>query len=86
MGNYIFPYIQKCLEILPDQFKIASSAPVMASHQTYYGQIKHLSSQIKFGRTNLLYIINGEVIEYSKDMYSECLDNFHSLSYVLLNQ
>ena len=27
MGNYIFPYIQKCLEILPDQFKIAYSAP-----------------------------------------------------------
>ena len=29
MGSYIFPYIQKCLEILPNQFKIASSAPVI---------------------------------------------------------
>ena len=30
MGSYIFPYIQKCLEILSDQFKIASSTPVVA--------------------------------------------------------
>ena len=28
MGNYIFPYIQKGPEILPNQCKIASSAPV----------------------------------------------------------
>ena len=39
----------------------------MASHQTFSNQIKHLSSQIKFGQANLLYIINGEVIEFAKD-------------------
>ena len=27
MGSYIIPYIQKYLEILPDQCKIASSSP-----------------------------------------------------------
>ena len=27
MGSYIFPCIQKCVEILPDQFKINSSTP-----------------------------------------------------------
>ena len=40
---------------------------IMASHQTFSNQIKHLSSQIKFGQANLLYIINGEVIEFAKD-------------------
>ena len=30
MGSYIFPYIQNCPEILPDQCKIASSAPDIA--------------------------------------------------------
>ena len=29
-------------------------------------------------QTNLLYIINGEVIEFAKD--NECLDNFQPLS------
>ena len=31
---------------------------ITASHQTFFGQIKHLSGQAKFGQTNLLYIIN----------------------------
>ena len=40
---------------------------IMASHQTFSGQVKHLSSQTKFGQTNLLYIINGEVIKFTKE-------------------
>ena len=35
---------------------------ITASHQTFSGQIKH---QIKFGQTNLLYVINGEVNEFA---------------------
>ena len=40
---------------------------ITASYQTFSNQIKHQPSQIKFGQTNLLYIINGEVIEFAKD-------------------
>ena len=36
----------------------------MASHQTFSGQLWHLTGQTKFDRTNLLYIINGEVNEF----------------------
>ena len=35
----------------------------MASHQTFSGQLWHLTGQIKFDRSNLIYIINGEVNE-----------------------
>ena len=35
MGSHIFPYIQKCLETLPDQFKIPSSTPVYPLHFKY---------------------------------------------------
>ena len=51
---------------------------VMAIHQIYSGQIKHISSQIKFGQKNFLYIINGNFIEFAKE--NECPDNFQSLS------
>ena len=30
-------------------------------------QIKHLSGQIKFDQTNLLYTINGKIIDSAKD-------------------
>ena len=50
----------------------------MASHRTFSGQIDYLSGQIKFGQTNLLYIINGKFIEFTKE--NECPDNFQSLS------
>ena len=33
----------------------------MASHQTFSGQLWHLTDQTKFDQTNLLYIISGEV-------------------------
>ena len=36
---------------------------IMASHQTFSGQLWHLTDQTKFAQTNLLYIINGEVNE-----------------------
>ena len=49
---------------------------IMDSHQIFSGQIKHLSSQIKFGQTNLLYIINGEVIEFAKD--NKCVQTIFS--------
>ena len=39
----------------------------MATHQTFSGRNKHLSGQIKFGQTYLLYIINGNFIEFVKD-------------------
>ena len=35
----------------------------MASHQTFSGQLWHLTGQTKLDQTNLLYIINGEVNE-----------------------
>ena len=40
---------------------------VTASHQSFSSQNNHLSGQIKFDQTNLLYIINGNVIEFAKD-------------------
>ena len=36
---------------------------IMASHQTFSGQLWHLTGQTKFDQINLLYIINGEVNE-----------------------
>ena len=36
---------------------------IMASHQTFSDQLWHLTGQTKFDQTNLLYIINVEVIE-----------------------
>ena len=44
---------------------------ITASYQAFSGQTKHLSSQIKFDPTNLLYVINGEVIKFTKD--NKCL-------------
>ena len=38
----------------------------------------HLSCQTKFAYLNLLYIINGEVIEFTK--WKMKVDNFQSLS------
>ena len=37
---------------------------IMASHQTFSGQLKHLTGQTKFGQSNILYIINGKVIKF----------------------
>ena len=37
----------------------------MASHQTFSGQLWHLTDQTKFDQTNLLYIINGEVYKFT---------------------
>ena len=48
---------------------------ITASHQTFSAQIKYLSRKIKFGPTNVLYIINREVIGFAKDN-----DNFRYLS------
>ena len=40
---------------------------MMASCQTFFGQINHLSSLVKFGQTNCyIYIISKEVIEFAK--------------------
>ena len=39
----------------------------MASHRAFSGQIDHLSGQIKFGQTNLLYIISGKFTELTKE-------------------
>ena len=51
---------------------------IMASHRTFSGQNKQMCVQIKFGQTNLLYIINGNFIEFVE--INECLDKFWSLS------
>ena len=51
---------------------------IMASHQTFFGQIKHLSTWIKFNQTYLLYMINKEATEFAKD--NEYPDNIQSLS------
>ena len=37
---------------------------IMASHQTFSGQLKHLTGQTKFDQSNILYIINGKVIKF----------------------
>ena len=37
---------------------------IMASHQTFSGQFKHLTGQTKFGQSHFLYIINRKVIEF----------------------
>ena len=37
----------------------------MASHQTFSGQLWHLTDQSKFDQTNLVYIINGEVYKFT---------------------
>ena len=37
---------------------------ITASHQTFSGQLKHLTGQNKFGQSNILYIINGNVIKF----------------------
>ena len=50
----------------------------MASHQIFYGQIKHMSGYIKLGLTNLLWIMNGYFMEFAKE--NDCPDNFHYLS------
>ena len=34
---------------------------ITVSHQTFSGQLWHLTDQTKFDQTNLLYIINEEV-------------------------
>ena len=51
---------------------------IMASHQTFSGQIKFMSGQIKFDQTNFLYIINGNFMEFARE--NECPENFQSLS------
>ena len=62
--------------------KIMSELPnaglmIMASHRTFSSQNKHVSGQIKFGQTNLPYIINGNFIEF---VNNECPDKFWFLS------
>ena len=47
-----------------------------ASHQTFS---KHLTSQTKYGQKNLLYIINGELLSFSRKANIH-LDNLQSLS------
>ena len=37
---------------------------IMASHQIFSGQFKHLTDQTKFGQSDFLYIINRKVIEF----------------------
>ena len=51
---------------------------IVASHRTFSDQNKHTSSQIKFGQTNLLYIITENFIEFVEN--NECPDKFWCLS------
>ena len=43
---------------------LSSGLMIVASYRTFYGQKRHMSGQIKFGQTNLLYIVNGNFIEF----------------------
>ena len=54
---------------------------IITSHQTFSGQIKYVSGQIKFGQTNFLYIINGNFVEFPKE--NECPDNCQPISQAL---
>ena len=47
---------------------IIAGLMIITSHQTFSSQIKHMSDQIKFGQINFLYIINGNFIEFAKEM------------------
>ena len=38
---------------------------ITASHQTFSGQLRHLTDQAKFDQTHLLCIINGEVNKFT---------------------
>ena len=60
---------------------------IMASHQTFSGQLWHLTSQTKFDQTSLLYIINGEVNQYTmgKQMSGQISTLIISTSTALLN-
>ena len=65
-----------------------SGLMIMASHQTFSGQLWHLTDQTKFDQTNLLYIINGEVYKFTigKQMSGQfstfiiSTDNYESVS------
>ena len=50
---------------------ISTGLMIMVNHQTFSGQIKHMSDQIRFGldlvRQVFYTFINGEVIEFAKD-------------------
>ena len=70
----IIKYFIFCLYFDASLHIILAGLIIMAWHQTFSSQIKYLSGPIKFGQTNLLYIINGEVIEFAED--NECPDNF----------
>ena len=52
------------MEYIKAQILHAAELMILASHQTFSGQIKHLSAQTKLGQTDLLYIINGEVNDF----------------------
>ena len=51
---------------------------IMASHQVFSSQMKHMSSQVKFDQTTFPNIVNGKYMEFAKD--NECPDNFQSSS------
>ena len=38
----------------------------MASHQIFSKQNEHLSGQVRFGQTNLLYVVNENFITFAK--------------------
>ena len=46
---------------------------IMASQQIFSGKVKYMSGQIKFDLTNVLYIINGNFMEFTKG--NECWMN-----------
>ena len=56
---------------------------IMASHQIFTSQVMYLSSQTKFGHIKLLYIINAEVIEFTKGKW-KC-GQFSVLIKVIIN-
>ena len=64
------------------QHHMVTGLIIMTSHRTSSGQNKYMSGQFNFGQTNLLYITNGNVIEFVKN--NECLNNFWSLSYTMM--
>ena len=55
---------------LTDLHLVSTGLMIMASHRTFSSQNKHMSSQIKFSQTNLLYIINGNFIGFVEN--NEC--------------
>ena len=55
----------KLVSLYIDKWELTPGLMITASHQTFSGQLWHLTNQTKFDQTNLLCIINEEVNKFT---------------------